>query len=62
MTLMSQNTENLEKKGLAGELVLGLIFFHPNFFDQWTLIDVNYITNLVDPADCTDFRPGTGLL
>ena len=49
------------KKGVARELFLGLIFVHPNFFDQWTLTDVNNITNLVDPADCTDFRPGTGL-
>jgi hypothetical protein len=56
---MSQNTENLEKKGVARELFLGLIFVHPIFFDQWTLIDINNITNLVDPVDCTDFWPGT---
>jgi hypothetical protein len=32
---MSQNTENLEKKGVARELFLGLIFVHPNFF--WSM-------------------------
>jgi hypothetical protein len=56
---MSQNTENLGKKGVAKELFLEYIFVHPNFFDQWTVIDLNNITNLVDLADYTDFRPGT---
>jgi hypothetical protein len=60
-TFMSQNTGNVEKRAWP-ENCFSDRFFPPKFiFDRLTLIDVNDITNLVDPANCTDFWPGTGL-
>ena len=58
---MSQNTEYLEKRAWPESCFSDWFLSTQIFFDQWTLTDVNNITNLVDPADCTDFRPGTWL-